>query len=52
MAALRALGTLSESQATQLRAFAHPIVYNRAGRAVGEIRVNPNFAVEEASSRT
>ena len=52
MAALRALGTLTEEQATELRAFEHPIVYNRAGRRVGEIRVSPNFAVEEASSRT
>ena len=52
MAALERLGTLTAQQATDLRAFAHPIVYNRAGRRVGEIRVTPNFAVEEASSRT
>lgn len=52
MAALRALGALDEGRATELRAFAHPIMYNRAGRAIGEIRVASNFAIEEASSRT
>lgn len=52
MAALDRLGTLRAEQATELRAFAHPVVYNRAGRRVGEIRVTPNFAVLEASSRT
>ncbi|HEV7178823.1 MAG TPA: asparaginase [Candidatus Baltobacteraceae bacterium] len=52
VAALRHLGALSEPQLTEVRAFAHPIVYNRAGRAVGDIRVAANFAVEEASSRT
>ena len=52
MAALQALGILTPEQATELRAFARPIVYNRAGRAVGDIHVTPNFAVEEASSRT
>lgn len=52
MAALRALGALDPGRATQLRAFAHPIMYNRAGRAIGEIRVASNFAVEEASYRS
>ncbi len=36
---LRALGALSEEQAAKLARFAHPTVYNRAGRAVGEIFV-------------
>ncbi|MBV8639002.1 MAG: asparaginase [Candidatus Eremiobacteraeota bacterium] len=51
MAALKALGS-PVGDATELRAFAHPVVYNRAGRAVGEIRVAANFAIEQASSRT
>lgn len=52
MAALQKLHALGETAATQLRAFSHPIMYNRAGRAIGEIRVTSNFAIEEASSRT
>ena len=39
VAALRALGALSEEQAAKLARFAHPTVYDRAGRAVGEIFV-------------
>jgi L-asparaginase II len=39
IAALRSLGVLNEAQVEQLARFARPIVYNRAGRAVGEIRV-------------
>lgn len=38
IAALRALGALREEQVEQLARFARPVVYNRAGRAVGEIR--------------
>jgi len=48
IAALRHLGALDASQATKLARFARPIVYNRAGRAVGEIRV-PDVAIEQAS---
>jgi L-asparaginase II len=48
IAALRRLGALDEEQATKLARFAHPVVYNRAGRAVGEIRV-PDAAIEKAS---
>ncbi len=51
MAALKELGS-PVADATELRAFAHPVVYNRAGRAVGEIRVTSDFAIEQASSRT
>ena len=36
---LRALGCLDEEQATKLAGYARPLVYNRAGRAVGEIRM-------------
>jgi L-asparaginase II len=49
MAGLRALGGPA-ADATDLGAFAAPVVYNRAGRAVGEIRVIPDFAVEQAST--
>jgi L-asparaginase II len=38
IAALRKLEILSEEQAMKLARFARPFVYNRAGRAVGEIR--------------
>lgn len=38
VAALRKLGALSAGQVEKLGAFAHPIVYNRAGRVVGEVR--------------
>jgi len=48
MAALRALA-VPVAEAADLRGFAHPTVYNRAGRAVGSIRVAPGFAVEQAS---
>ena len=48
IAALRQLGVLDEAQATKLARFARPAVYNRAGRAVGEIRV-PDVTKEKAS---
>ena len=48
MAGLKALGS-PVAAATELGGFAAPIVYNRAGRAVGSIRVRPSFAVEQAS---
>ena len=51
MAALRALGS-PVADATELRAFARPVVYNRAGTRVGEVRVASDFAIEQASSRT
>jgi L-asparaginase II len=49
MAALRAFGAPAAA-AAELQAFAHPIVYNRAGRAVGAIRVASDFAILKASS--
>jgi L-asparaginase II len=51
MAALRALG-LPVAHATELGRFAEPVVYNRAGRPVGTIRVASDFAVEQASNGT
>jgi L-asparaginase II len=39
IAAMRRLGVLSEEQASHLERFARPTVYNRAGRAVGEVVV-------------
>lgn len=38
IAALRALGAIDDPAAAQMARFARPVVYNRAGRAVGEIR--------------
>lgn len=49
VAALRALGVLSDAQERELAGFARPVVYNRAGRAVGEIRARP-LAVATAGS--
>lgn len=49
VAALRLLGALDEEKAARLARFARPTVYNRAGYAVGEIRVSPHAAVEKAS---
>lgn len=52
VAGLESLDVLSERQAAQLAEFARPAVYNRAGRAVGEVRAAAqNFAVEKASFR-
>jgi L-asparaginase II len=49
IAVLRALDVLDELQTTQLARFARPAVYNRAGCAVGEIRVSTHVAIEKAS---
>ncbi len=38
VAALESLGVLSRDQAIKLASFAAPLVYNRAGKAVGEVR--------------
>ncbi len=48
IAALRRLGVFDEEKAKELARFARPVVYNRAGRAVGEIRA-ADIAVEKAS---
>lgn len=39
IAALRHLGVIGDALAERLARFGRPVVYNRAGRAVGEIRV-------------
>jgi L-asparaginase II len=49
LAVLRALGVLDERQISRLARFARPAVYNRAGCAVGEIRVSTHVAIEKAS---
>jgi L-asparaginase II len=46
---LASVGTRA-ADSPELSRFRHPVVYNRAGRAVGEIRAAANFAVEQASS--
>ena len=51
LAALRGLGLLPAETATEMADFARPIVYNRAGRAVGEVRASGTIAVEKASTR-
>ncbi|MBV8371833.1 MAG: asparaginase, partial [Candidatus Eremiobacteraeota bacterium] len=38
LAVLRRLNVLDAEKLRELTRFAHPVVYNRAGRAVGEIR--------------
>jgi len=46
--AMRALGVLDDRQLTKLAAFGRPVLYNRAGRVVGEIRCRPIVAIEKA----
>ena len=48
MAALRVLGS-PLADATDLAGYIEPIVYNRAGHAVGTVRAVADFAVEQAS---
>lgn len=48
---LRALELLPEAALTKLADLERPIVYNRAGRAVGEVRAARIFAIEKASTR-
>ncbi len=49
IAVLRGLGALSAVKAGRLARFAAPNVYNRAGYAVGQVRVSSHVAVEKAS---
>lgn len=51
LAILRYLALLDDSALTKLADLERPIVYNRAGRVVGEIRAVQNFAVSTASTR-
>ena len=48
---LRREGLLSEQALTKLADLERPIVYNRAGRVVGEVRATGTFAVSKASTR-
>jgi L-asparaginase II len=50
LGAIRRLGLLAQSALAQLADLEHPTVYNRAGRAVGEVRAASTLAVEEAST--
>jgi L-asparaginase II len=49
IAVLRSLGVLDERQTARLARFARPAVYNRAGCAVGQIRVSPHVAIEKTN---
>jgi L-asparaginase II len=51
IAGLRRLGLLPGEVLTKLADLERPIVYNRAGRVVGDIRAVQNFAVSTASTR-
>lgn len=48
LAVLSELGIVGDRETAQLARFVRPKVYNRAGRAVGEIRVASHVAVEKA----
>lgn len=48
LAALRRLGLLNEATLTKLADLERPIVYNRAGRAVGEVRAASTVAISKA----
>ena len=50
LAAIRQLGLLAGAQLTELADLERPIVYNRAGRAVGEVRAASTVAIEKAST--
>ena len=51
LGSLRRLGMVADEVLTNLADLERPIVYNRAGRAVGEIRVSSTVAIEKASTR-
>jgi L-asparaginase II len=48
LSALRQLGLLDEAALTKLADLERPVVYNRAGRPVGEVRATRTFAISEA----
>jgi L-asparaginase II len=48
LAVLSKLGVIGDREAGELARFVRPKVYNRAGRAVGDIRVASHVAVEKA----
>jgi L-asparaginase II len=51
LACLRRVGPLPAAVETDMADFERAIVYNRAGRAVGEVRASSTIAVEKASTR-
>ena len=51
LAALRNLELVSEACLTRLADLERPIVYNRAGRPVGEVRAARTVAISQASTR-
>ena len=50
LAAVRHLGLLPEAMLTELGDLERSVVYNRAGRAVGEVRPARTVAIEQAST--
>lgn len=50
LAAVRQMGLMDGAAMTQLADLERPIVYNRAGRAVGEVRAASTVAIEKAST--
>ncbi|HKU68699.1 MAG TPA: asparaginase [Candidatus Baltobacteraceae bacterium] len=50
LSAVRQLGLLPEAALTELADLERPVVYNRAGRAVGEVRAASTVAIEKAST--
>lgn len=50
LSVLRGLGILSDRHLTKLADLERPIVYNRAGRACGEVRASGTVAVSQAST--
>ncbi|HLJ82815.1 MAG TPA: asparaginase [Candidatus Eremiobacteraceae bacterium] len=50
LSAIRQLGLLPESALTNLADLERPVVYNRAGRAVGEVRAASTVAILKAST--
>jgi L-asparaginase II len=50
LSAVRQLGLLEEPALAEVADLERPIVYNRAGRAVGEVRAASSFAIVKAST--
>lgn len=50
LAAVRQMGLLPAAELTELADLERSIVYNRAGRAVGEVRAESTVAIEKAST--
>lgn len=50
LGAIRQMGLMDEGKLTELADLERPIVYNRAGRAVGQVRAASTVAIEKAST--